>query len=512
MHMSLFTSYLSSDPDLARGGRGTHCRVPSGQRPGAQIVVNAAAGAHSAPYGWLAMACFLAVSLVTLSSAARGEPLRVDNPAASGEKKYPEIEEARKKLAQQDVDGALEALNAAAKAHPDLASGRVQLAHAYFAINRARDARLQLEKAVMDNPDDADAYLAMADLALRDGQWTVAALLSDKSLALAQAFKGDAEKKKDLLKRAYSGAAYAAQSHERWEDARKLLNALIKVEADNANAHFQLGQVLFELKKPKDAYAELQAAARMDERVASPEATLGRLYEKAKDRANAEKWMKQAVAGDPKRLETRMEVAQWYLSIGRIDDAKAQVEAALGIDPESQEALYLAGRVSRFAKDFGQAQKYLEKAYLESPGAGREANELALTLNELGEEDRKRALTLADANVRQNRQSAEAVATLGWIYYRLGRMDEAESLLNQVVASNQSVSPDAVYFSAVVADNRNHPQVAKTLLDTALKSDAPFAYRPEAQKLHDRLAKTPASSRGARPTKQAATKSATKDE
>ena len=163
--------------------------------------------------------------------------------------------------------------------------------------------------------------------------------------------------------------------------------------------------------------------------------------------------------------------------------------------------------MARFAKDYGQAQKHLEKAYLESPGAGREANELALTLNELGEEERKRALTLADANVRQNRQSAEAVATLGWIFYRLGRMDEAESLLNQVVASNQAVSPDALYFYAVVAENRNHGPAAKSVLDTALKSDVPFAYRSEAQKLHDRLAKTPAARGAARPTKQAATKS-----
>ena len=328
--------FLGLSTDVVRDPR----RVPCGHRP------PIARGAHSARFRWhakLVLVCLIAACGVIGAGPARGEPLRVDNPAASGEKKYPEIEEARKKLAQQDVDGALEALNAAAKAHPDLPSGRVQMAQAFFVMNRARDARIQLEKAVMENPDDADAYLTMADVALREGQWTVAGLLSDKALSIAQAFKGDADKKKDLLKRAYTGEAYAAREHEQWEEARKVLTALLKVEADNAKAHFQLGQVLFELKKAKEAYAELQAASRMDEDIPSPEATLGRLYEKAKDRTNAEKWMKQAVASDPKKIETRLEVAQWLLSIGRADDAKTQVEAALAVDPESQEAL-VSGR------------------------------------------------------------------------------------------------------------------------------------------------------------------------
>ena len=36
---------------------------------------------------------------------ARGEPLRVDNPAAE-KKSYPEVEEGKKKLTQQDIEGA----------------------------------------------------------------------------------------------------------------------------------------------------------------------------------------------------------------------------------------------------------------------------------------------------------------------------------------------------------------------------------------------------------------------
>ena len=355
----------------------------------------------------------------------------------------------------------------------------------------------------MENPDDADAYLTMADLALREGQWTVAGLLSDKALAIAQAFKGDAEKKKDLLKRAYTGEAYTAREHEQWEDARKVLTALLKVEADNARAHYQLGQVLFELKKPKEAYAELQAAARMDEDVPSPEATLGQLYEKAKDRTNAEKWMKQAVAADPKKIETRLEVRSGYCRSAGSTMPRLRPRRLWRSIPNRNRRRFSPGASPALPRITASRRSIWRRPISSRPGAGREANELALTLNELGEEERKRAVTLADANVRQNRQSAEAVATLGWIYYRLGRMEDAESLLNQVVASNQAVSPDALYFYAVVADNRNRGQAAKSVLDTALESDAPFAYRLRRARLHDRLAKDAAAAGAPRPTKRA---------
>jgi tetratricopeptide (TPR) repeat protein len=435
-----------------------------------------------------AMFAFASLSWVFSADMASAEPLRVDGSAEK--KTYPEIEEAKRKLAKQDVDGALESFNAAAKAHSDLPNGRVQMATVYYALSRPRDGRAQLERAVMDYPDDPETYLVMAELALREGRWTDAGLLSDKALALAKPFKGDAEKKKDLIKRAYLGAAMVAQQQEHWEEARKLLGELLKASPDAAAGHYRLGQVLFEMDKQKEAYAELQAAARMDEDIPSPEMTMAQMFEKAKDRASADKWMKQAVAADPKKLKTRLDAVQWLLRTGSLEEAKKQATEALSIDPESQDALFLAGRVARFGKEYQQAQKYLERSYLESPGTGSVANELALTLNEIGEEERKRAFTLADATYRQQRD-AETAATLGWICYRMGRMEDAERVFNAVATANQ-FSPDAAYFFATFADDRNRGEAAKPLLEAALKSDAPFAYRAEAQKLYDRLSKRPA--------------------
>ncbi|MBI2827501.1 MAG: tetratricopeptide repeat protein [Planctomycetia bacterium] len=442
---------------------------------------------------WAALACLAVACGVSLARPGGAEPLKVENAPKKEAKKYPQVEEAKQKFLKMDVDGALDLLKAAAKANPDLPNGRVQLASFFFAANRLAEGRAQLEKAVVDAPDDPEPYLIFADLAMREGQTTDAGLLFEKALALSQATKAPDERKKDFLKKAYFGVAMSAVAHEQWEDARKNLAILITVDPESAAAHFHLGRVLFEVKKTKEAYAELQAAARMDEKIASPEATMAKLYERAKDRANADKWMDQAVKAAPKSAKTRIEVAQWFMDTNRLEQAKPQIEEALKLDPSSENALYLAGQIARYSRDFPNAKRYFEKAFLEAPANPSIANELALTLNEMGEDPRQRAQSLAESTYRQNQQSPQAASTLGWIYYKMGRLDEAERLLNLAMAP-VTVSPDTAYFYARLAEGRNRTDQAKALLELALKTQGPFAYRQDAQKLFDQLAKRAPSS------------------
>ena len=122
---------------------------------------------------------------------------------------------------------------------------------------------------------------------------------------------------------------------------------------------------------------------------------------------------------------------------------------------------------------------------------------MALTLVEIGEDERKRALTLSDATFRQTRD-AESAAILGWIFYRLGRMEDAERQFT-AVANSRQFTPDAVYFYATFSDDRNRGETVKPMLEAALKTESPFAYRAEAQKLYDRLSKKPAARPGRKP-------------
>ncbi|HEY2841359.1 MAG TPA: tetratricopeptide repeat protein [Pirellulales bacterium] len=452
----------------------------------------------------LARVALAIVALAPLGQTCLAEPLRVD--ALPSEKKvYPEVEEGRRKLARMDLEGARASFDAAAKAHPELPGGRVALGNTLVLIARVREGRAQLEKAIIETPNDPEPYLIFGDLAFAEARFTDATLLYDKSLALAQAFKGNETRKADLVKRALTGAALGAEKHEQWEDAQRYLVALLKIDPVMGVAHFRLGRVKFELKNPKDAFASLSAASTLDEKIPSPEVTMAKLYYEAKDRVAADEWMQKAIARAPKDPKTRLELGQFYMETGRIKEAKAQADEAVKLAPDMADALLLAGVANRYSRDYPKAVNYLEKAYLKSPGNLLVSNQLALAQVEMGEEPARRAMVLAESVMKQNPNNAEAAATLGWIYFNIGRMDEAERMLRAAVSS-ANVQPDTAYYYAKLQDYRNRGDLAKPLLDQALKSEAPFANREEAQKLADQLNKrAPA----ATPSETAAKKGAT---
>ena len=114
-------------------------------------------------------------------------------------------------------------------------------------------------------------------------------------------------------------------------------------------------------------------------------------------------------------------------------------------------------------------------------------NQLALVLAEQADDaKRRRALELAELSVRQNPKDADALATLGTVYYRLNRLDEAEKVLQAVVNSGKGNS-DAAYILARVKADRGHPDTAPPLLKMALSAPGLFIFRKDAQQWLDRL-------------------------
>jgi tetratricopeptide (TPR) repeat protein len=459
----------------------------------------AAAGAPR----WTRAVAMFALGLAALGAvrSAAADPLKIDekdvSSATDNANKYPEVQEALKKLQAQDFAGALESLKAASKAHPELSAPHVLLGQYFLRARQLPAARSALEAAVKEDPNDPEPYLIFGELAVAEKQWTDASLLFDKAAALLASYKGDAEKKKKYEISDHGGLAAVAEARENWDVAQQQFQAMLKLDPKNAQAHFRLGQAMFNEKKGKDpaqakaAYAELKAASTFEARFPSAEVMLGRLYQAHGDKENAAKWIDYAAKTYPKDAKVRTEVAQWLWENGRYAEAKPHLDEALKIDPKSIVALVTAGRVARYAKDYATAAQHLEKASIEEPGNPQIASELALALLEQDDEAKKqRALKLAESNYQQNQRSADAAATLGWVYYRLGQLEKAEQLL-RMAAQSGNISSDVAYYLAKINNDRSRTDEAKKLLEAALKSQAPFAYRPEAQKWYDQLAKQP---------------------
>jgi tetratricopeptide (TPR) repeat protein len=174
-------------------------------------------------------------------------------------------------------------------------------------------------------------------------------------------------------------------------------------------------------------------------------------------------------------------VAEWLLQQGRGEQAKAHAEIAAELDPDSKEVRLLRGLIARQFKDYPQAEIHFQALHQKSPGDFSASNQLALTLIEQQDKlKQESALQLAEANGRLHPGSVEALSTLGWVYYRLGRLNDAEQIL-QSVASGRPLEANTAYYLARVMFDRGKRDTAVQLFQASIDASANFMYRTEAR-------------------------------
>jgi tetratricopeptide (TPR) repeat protein len=407
-----------------------------------------------------------------------------------------EVERAVKAFERGEVDACLKQLEQAVKAHPELPPAQALFARLAFQGKQTGLIRPALERAAVQAPDHPDVYLLCANLALLEGRLTDAAVHLEKAsaLATAPAAQWTAGQKRQFALLGHQGMALVAEGRGDWKAARQELTAWLALEPNNGGARQRLGKAFFQLKEYTQAQAELERAAKDDPALDPAALTMGWLFTAAGDLKKAEEWMNYAVKLAPDSVAVRFGFASWLLEQGRGDEAAAQAEAAARLDPASNAARRLTALVALQRKDFAAAERTFQELATAAPGDAWLRNHLALVLAEQAGSDRlRRALELAELSVRQNPSDAQALATLGTVYYRQHRGDEAEKVLQAVVASGKGNS-DAAYFLARVKADRGAPDGAASLLRTALAAPGLFLFRKDAQQWLDRLTTSSAKS------------------
>ncbi|MGL6094550.1 MAG: tetratricopeptide repeat protein, partial [Fimbriiglobus sp.] len=172
--------------------------------------------------------------------------------------------------------------------------------------------------------------------------------------------------------------------------------------------------------------------------------------------------------------------AGFLLDDGRPDGAAAYVDSATKLDPTGRDTAALRGLLARYRKDYPTAEATFELLVKERPDDAFPAWNLALALaGGTDETKHKRAVAIAEAEVRRNPRSGEGYAVLGWCYYRAGRIEEADKALGQAAAAGR-VQPDTAYYMARLLADKGKEAEAQTLLRGAVGGRGPFAYRPDA--------------------------------
>ena len=413
--------------------------------------------------------------------------------AVSDDAQNQEVTGAINRFRDRDIDGCRAILERAKSNNAKLPPPGVMMAMLWLSVNQLGPARAELEDCAVKFPTDPEPYLMMGDLAFQDRRVTDADMLFKEATRLTGEYAENAKRKRDFDIRCNAGSAAVAEARKQWELAQKHLQAWIDLDPDNASAHQRMGIVLFQLSKPQEALEQFREAKKLDQKAVQPELAMARLYDDAKKRDTAKKLIEAAIKEAPKDPAVLLAASQWYLGQNDLERAKAIAEDALRLDGKSLEGRVVRGAIARVARDYATAEKFFYDAHVQSPGNFPASNSLALVLIESDDKDsRQRALEMAEANVAMHRenspQQVNALTTLAWVYYKLGRREDAEKILAQITQNN-ALTTDGAYYVAKLLSDRGEKDRARKILEEVLANEPMFATRPDAVDLVAKLKK-----------------------
>jgi Tfp pilus assembly protein PilF len=413
----------------------------------------------------------LAFAAAALASGAAAQPAQ------------PTPDKARDLFNAGKIDDALKELQAAHRANPKLQPPRVTLSVYFFQAKQGAVARLHLELAAAEDPRHPEVYLLNGQYALGEGRITDTILSCQTALQLAADPRWDPDQRKRFVREARLGLSSCYESRRDWAAAKEHLAALLAEDKKNAPLRQRLGVATFRLGNPDEAFAELRTAFQDDPAADVPEVVMARLHAGNNETAKAEEWLKKGVAAHPKSPKPVWAYANWLLENGRVDDAQAQSDEAAKLAATARDTLALKGLIARYKKQYAAAEPIFEGLHRDSPADPVSAWNLALALAESGDRNKvRRAVELADAEVKKNQRLPEGWAVLGWCLAKAERLDEAEKALETGARTGQ-LSRDARYFYAkVLADKKNYA-LALQLLKSAVESRGAFVYSAEANAL-----------------------------
>jgi len=346
--------------------------------------------------------------------------------------------------------------------YDDMLESHLILAQGAFAVNDAERARAEAQKAQAIKPDSELAVLTMAQVS---GD-------IDAAGKVLTAFLEKYPKAREVR------AAYARilVDSKQLEPARQQFLTLLKDQPDNIATLYALGVMAMQTNDLPEAEKYFTRFITVlddhpdDERdPAKVLMILSQIAEQRGDVDGAYKWLEKIEGDDPKLyLAARMKMATLTARKGDVDGARKQLATLTPADPADQAQIFQTdAQLLRDAGDTRAAYTVLENAIKRYPDNPDLLYDFALVAEKLGnvelmEKALRQVMIAAPDNqhaynalgyslAERNERLPEAYAlidqamkmapgdpfimdSMGWVQFRMGNLDEAESLLRRAYA------------------------------------------------------------------------------
>jgi tetratricopeptide (TPR) repeat protein len=215
--------------------------------------------------------------------------------------------------------------------------------------------------------------------------------------------------------------------------ARAELRELQSGEAKSPEPAILLGSL--DLDRGDIPAARAQADRALALEPASVNALLlsARLALAAEDQPAAEDYLSRVIARDPASFDGHTLLSQIYAARGELDRARATLETLAGNAPQSAEARTAVGLVLQAANRDADARTWYEQAITLQPDEPIAAHRLARLYASDGSNP-ETAIRLGRIAATRLPDEPEVHDTLGWAYYKAGRLSLAAAELERAIA------------------------------------------------------------------------------
>jgi tetratricopeptide (TPR) repeat protein len=394
--------------------------------------------------------------------------------AASSPSPYERVQEAKRALDAGQYQRVLKIVAGLLREYPRSPSSHLLRALALDELGRWDEAQRSYEAALQIAPEDPQIQARFGMHFVRRGKWNEAIPLLERSLAagddaltlfyLSQAYfqtkrKGDAM---DTIERCAKLAPdnptmllklgeYRAQMGKH-SPALEVLLKVQKLNPEEPGLDLALGNTYLGLLEVESARAALERALKKDPKNPAVISALASACSKARDHAAARQYYQQVLDLGFDDAEYHLGLGAALLGLGEYEPAIAQLNVAIAKNARLEEAHFHLARAYQAAGHREDSQREL------AVFRALKANSLE-TLEERDQFERD-LWRQAEAFLREGKEK-EALKLLtrgnakgnvpeyfvGALYYRLGRLADAERLLTQAVQRNPDLRNVRTYLA-----------------------------------------------------------------
>ncbi|MBI5480689.1 MAG: tetratricopeptide repeat protein [Deltaproteobacteria bacterium] len=272
--------------------------------------------------------------------------------------------------------------------------------------------------------------------------------------------------------------------------ARALAAAALAQKPDLHAGRLLLGAILDEARQPEAALAEFAKIPSAAEESVEARRRAAEVLRVQGQLPAAIALLEQAVAARPDNDELIDPLAQLLARAGQLDRAQALLGAALKKRPTSETLQYAVAVAYDLGGQWQKAVAEMRALLRRSPRHAAALNFVGYTLAEHGAE-LEQAQRLVVASLALRPLDGYVLDSLGWVYFRLGRLDQARDTLEKAnrLAPGE---PEILKHLGEVALRQRDPGRAAGLLHRALERNPDPKLRREIEDLLRAAATPPA--------------------